>query len=320
VSPQASGDDAFFGGESGLLKKEFTFVVIPPKTSKVIRLKVPKHLLFGMMTLLAVFLVIGGVSVYRSLELKGEISAYERLKTDYLRQQISIKKVANQVEQFKGQIERLRELDYKLRLITDLEVERPGPSIYGIGGFIEGGDQDLVQKADLNGIDLLTLLNKDLARMEKIAKYQEESFNNLKAHLADKKDLIDRSPYRWPVRGFLSSTFGPRTDPFTGNQRVHLAIDIVAPKGSPIQAPADGIVTFSGVDPSLGNMLVIDHGYGVITRYGHNNANLVREGQRMKRGDTIGTVGSSGRSTGPHLHYEIRINDVAINPLKMIID
>jgi murein DD-endopeptidase MepM/ murein hydrolase activator NlpD len=67
-------------------------------------------------------------------------------------------------------------------------------------------------------------------------------------------------------------------------------------------------------------MLVLDHGYGVITRYGHNNANLVREGQRVKRGDTVATVGSTGRSTGPHLHYEVRINDVAINPLKIIIN
>lgn len=303
-----------------LLKREFTFVIIPPKTSQVLRFKISKHVLIGIVAALAIMVTVGGISIYRSVQLHGELTAYEQLRTEYLRQQISIQKVSNRVDSFKDQFKRLRELDYKLRLITDLQVERPGPSVYGIGGFIEGSDKDLLKQANLDGADLLAVLNKDLERLEKLASYQEESFNNLKAHLADKKDLIERSPYRWPVRGFLSSTFGPRLDPFTGTHRTHPAIDIVAPKGTPIKAPADGIVTYSGVDPSLGNMLVLDHGYGVITRYGHNKANLVREGERVKRGDTIATVGSSGRSTGPHLHYEIRFNDVAINPLKMIID
>lgn len=303
-----------------MLKKEFTFVVIPPKTSKVIRLKVPRLLLVGALVLIAAFAVLGVVSIYRWAALQGQLAAYEALKGDYLRQQVSIKKVANQVDQFKAEIDHLREMDYKLRLITDLEVDRPGPSTYGIGGFIDANDQGLLQQAEQNGMDLLAVLNKDLSRLEKMVRYQEESFNSLKAHLADKKDVIERTPYRWPVRGFLSSTYGPRSDPFTGTQRIHEAIDIVAPKGTPIKAPADGIVTYSGPDPSLGNMLVLDHGYGVITRYGHNNANLVREGQRVKRGDTIATVGTTGRSTGPHLHYELRVNDVAINPLKIIID
>jgi len=303
-----------------LLKKEFTFVVIPPRTSKVIRLKIPKPLMLAGMALVAVFVVVAVVSIYRAVTLQGELLAYERLKSEYLRQQVGIKKVSNEVDRFKGEMDHLRELDYKLRLITDLEVQRPGPSIYGIGGFSEASDKNLVKQANQSGMDLLAVLNKDLSRLDKMVKYQEESFNSLKAYLADKQDLIQRTPYRWPVRGFLSSTFGPRLDPFTGSQRMHEGIDIVAPKGTPVKAPADGIVTFSGVDPSLGNMIVLDHGYGVITRYGHLNASLVREGQRVKRGDTIAVVGTTGRSTGPHLHYEIRINDVAINPLKLLIN
>ena len=300
-------------------KKHFTFVLIPPRTAKVLRLKVGRNLFFAMVGLGLVIMVAGVFSILRSISLEAELAAYQELKTDYLEQQISLKKVSNKVNTFRGEIDRMRELDYKLRLITDLNMDRPGPSIYGIGGFMEGNDEELVKEANISGLNLVAVLNKDLARLEKMARYQEESFNNLKAHLADKRDLVERTPFRWPVRGFLSSTFGPRPDPFTGAQLYHEAIDIVAPKGTPIKAPADGIVTFSGYDPALGNMLVLDHGYGVITRYGHNNANLVREGQRIKRGDSIGTVGSTGRSTGPHLHYEIRLNDKAINPLTMII-
>lgn len=303
----------------GSLKDGFTLILIPQKTSKVLRLRISRNGLIAIAAGVAVFSVLGVFSIFRAAQLRVELASYNALRNDYLRQQIGIRRVANQVDQFKNQIDRMRELDYKLRLITDLEVDRPSSAQYGIGGGMDPRGDGL-KDADLAKLDLIALLDKDLARLEKMAQYQEESFNNLKAFLADQKDLIERSPYRWPVRGFLSSTFGPRVDPFTGQQRMHEAIDIVAPKGTPVKAPADGIVTFSGHDPTFGNMLVIDHGYGVITRYGHSDSILVREGQRVKRGDTISTVGTSGRSTGPHLHYEIRINDVAINPLNMIIN
>lgn len=310
----------FFWRRIGLFKKHFTFVIIPPKTSKVRRIKVPHVFLYGAVVIFLAFLVGGSISFYHTVQVRSELVAYQKLKADYLHQQISIKKVSNQVNKFKDEFDRLRELDFKLRLITDLEMKRPAPSMFGIGGFNDSTDRSLAEELTTNGLDLLGLLSKDLERLEKMARFQEESFNNLKSHLADKKDLIDRTPYRWPVRGFLTSTYGLRTHPLTGQQQMHLAIDIAALKGTPIRAPGDGIVTFAGENPSLGNMIVIDHGYGIITRYGHNNANLVRAGQKVKRGDVIATVGSTGRSTGPHLHYEIRFNDVAVNPLSIIID
>lgn len=303
-----------------MFKKDFTLVIIPPKTSKVRRIKVPRVILYGVVVLFLTFLVGGSLSFYHSVQVRGELVAYEKLKSDFLHQQISIKKVSNQVNKFKDDFDRLRELDFKLRLITDLEMKRPASSMFGIGGFNEDTDRSLAEELTTKGLDLLGLLSKDLERLEKMARFQEESFNNLKSHLADKKDLIDRTPYRWPVRGFLTSNYGPRTHPLTGQQQMHSALDIAALKGTPIRTPGDGIVTFAGENTSLGNMIVIDHGYGIITRYGHNNANLVRAGQKVKRGDVIATVGSTGRSTGPHLHYEIRINDVAINPLSIIID
>lgn len=298
----------------------FTFVVIPQKTSRVLRLNVP-HFAFAAGTVLVLFFFVFGLyGVYRSVVLQSELEELHALKDKYLRQQIEVRKISNNVSQFKNQMDRLRELDYKLRLITDLEVDRPSPSLYGIGGSLDINGNGLKNSVDLSRMDLITMLDKDLVRLKEMANYQEESFNNLKAFLVDRKDLLERSPYRWPVRGFVSSNYGPRLDPFTGLQRRHVGVDIVAPKGTPIKAPADGIVTYTTLDPTLGNMVVIDHGYGVITRYGHNDSNLVREGQRVKRGDTIALVGSSGKSTGPHLHYEIRINDVAVNPLNYILE
>ena len=303
-----------------LKKSGFTVVVIPQKASKVVRFGVSRLVaIIGGLALL-VFVAGGGYGLVQSVNLQSELEALTTLKNRYLRQQIELKKVSNAVTGVKDQINRLREMDYKLRLITDLEVERPTPSTFGIGGGVDMAGGGLEKNVDTSRMDLLTLLDKDLVRLKEMASYQEESFNNLKAFLVDQKDVLQRSPYRWPVRGFVSSKYGSRLDPFTGLEKHHQGVDIVAPKGTIIRAPADGIVTYTAVDPSFGNMLVMDHGYGVITRYGHNDSTIVREGMRVKRGDPIAVVGSTGRSTGPHLHYEIRINDIAVNPLNYILE
>lgn len=300
------------------LKDGFTIVIVPRRAAKVLRVHVSRNAMIGWGLVAAVVLLFSAVSIFRAIDLRLEMAGYSNLRNDYLRQQVTIKKVANEVGRFKDEMDRMRELDYKLRMITDLEVESPHPNQYGIGG--SDGATEPLKDADLAKLDTLGLLDKDLSRLDKMAQFQEESFNNLKAFLADRKDLIERTPYRWPVRGFITSSFGSRMDPFSGEPRSHEGMDIAAPKGTQVRAPADGIVTFTGWDTTFGNMLVIDHGYGVITRYGHNDTILVREGQRVKRGDPITTIGSTGRSTGPHLHYEIRINDVAINPANMIIN
>ncbi len=270
--------------------------------------------------LLTGLLVLGGYALVRSVELGNELEAYRDLESSHLAQRVALQKFTVQMDTLKGQLGRLRELDYKLRIITDLEVEKPSPTVYGIGGSLDSEEELSLENVDEGKLDLVTLLDKDLVRLQEMANYQEESFNNLRDYLSDRKDLIERTPHRWPTRGFVSSNFGPRVDPFTGLRRLHEGVDIVARRGTPVVAPAEGIVTYSGVDPTLGDMVVIDHGYGVITRYGHNDSVLVREGRRVKRGDPIATVGSSGKSTGPHLHYEIRINDLAVNPRNYMID
>ncbi len=303
-----------------MFKNGFTLVFIPQKTSKIWRFRIPNIVFILGISSAFLILSAGAFGVIEALRLQQEMEAFNNLKNQYLRQQITIKKVSNKVEKFKNQISRLRELDYKLRIITDLEVERPRPSLYGIGGSIDTRRGGLGNRDDLRQMDLLTLLDRDLARLKEIANYQEESFNNLKAFLIDQKDLIQRSPHRWPIRGFISSTYGPRVDPYTGLKRLHEGIDIVAPRGATVKSPADGLVTYTSQDPTLGNMLVIDHGYGVITRYGHNKTVLVREGQRVRRGDPITLVGSTGKSTGSHLHYEIRVNDIAVNPQNYILE
>jgi murein DD-endopeptidase MepM/ murein hydrolase activator NlpD len=126
------------------------------------------------------------------------------------------------------------------------------------------------------------------------------------------------APNLWPVEGQITGSFGERIDPFNGEGAFHSGVDISAGYGQPVIAPADGNVVFADFMGGYGRAIVIDHGHGISTRFGHLASFAVISGQRVHRGDTIGYVGLSGRSTGPHLHYEVRINDTPVNPHKYL--
>ena len=126
------------------------------------------------------------------------------------------------------------------------------------------------------------------------------------------------APNLWPVEGQVTGSFGERIDPFNGEGAFHSGVDIGSSYGHPIVAPADGVVTFTDQLGGYGKAIMIDHGNGISTRYGHLSGFAVTAGQTVHRGDVIGYVGASGRSTGPHLHYEVRINDTPVNPYKYL--
>lgn len=126
------------------------------------------------------------------------------------------------------------------------------------------------------------------------------------------------SPNLWPVDGPVTGSFGERIDPFNGEGAFHSGVDIGSNYGHPVIAPADGVVTFADFLGGYGKAIMVDHGHGICTRYGHLSGFAVAPGQEVHRGDVIGYVGLSGRSTGPHLHYEVRINDTPVNPYKYL--
>jgi murein DD-endopeptidase MepM/ murein hydrolase activator NlpD len=130
--------------------------------------------------------------------------------------------------------------------------------------------------------------------------------------------LASATPSIWPVAGYLSSAYGTRRDPFTGGSDFHSGLDISAPKGQPVQATADGTVLLASYQGNYGNLIEVDHGFGIATRYGHLSRYAVTKGQRVRRGDVIGYVGSTGRSTSPHLHYEVLVNGRLTNPLRLL--
>lgn len=147
----------------------------------------------------------------------------------------------------------------------------------------------------------------------------ESRLTAARSDVARRNALAAATPSIWPAHGWLSSTIGRRTDPFTGGADYHTGLDISAPAGSPVYATADGVVTKARREGAYGNLITIDHGFGLETRYGHLSRFEVKVGDTVKRGDVIGKVGSTGRATAPHLHYEVRVNGRLLNPLQLLL-
>lgn len=148
----------------------------------------------------------------------------------------------------------------------------------------------------------------------------EVRIHELDQYLLDKESFLRSTPTLMPAQGWITSYYGPRISPTSGYLRMHEGLDIGAVPGVPIRAPADGIITFSGVKPGFGNFVQIDHGYGLETIYAHAKSLVASKGQKIKRGDKLATVGSTGYSTGPHLHYEVRVNGTPVDPLYFILN
>lgn len=148
---------------------------------------------------------------------------------------------------------------------------------------------------------------------------REQGVLQLWDSLSERQSLLASTPSIKPTHGWYTSRFGYRADPYTNRPQMHAGIDMAAPPGTPVYAPADGVVSYVGYEAGYGKLVSIDHGYGVVTRFGHNSRVFVEQGQKVHRWDVISAVGNSGRSTGPHVHYEVRIHGIAVDPINYIL-
>ncbi|MCB9060901.1 MAG: M23 family metallopeptidase [Halobacteriovoraceae bacterium] len=171
------------------------------------------------------------------------------------------------------------------------------------------------------------LLAKDFAlfdfqfnELKSVFKDLEVQVHELDQFLLDRDSFLKSMPTLLPSNGWITSYYGPRKNPISGRLKMHEGLDVGAKTGTPIIAPADGIVTYSGRKPGFGNVVELDHGYGLETIYAHANSVKVKKGQRIQRGVIVATVGNTGYSTGPHLHYEVRVNGTTVDPLYFILD
>jgi murein DD-endopeptidase MepM/ murein hydrolase activator NlpD len=284
-----------------------------------------------------VFLQMGIMSHY--VVQTSQVSELSRLQTEIGETRGQTKTFFSSIEDMKQRMLVMQELNRKLQTMFGLEPDSvKGIEINGQGGeefpyasavYSEPRQSLHVSKMknqansirDSSQTSLLVKIEQGLVWLERKASREQKILDSLAATAGERVDRWASIPSIWPVKGHITSKFGPRISPFTGKKAFHSGLDIGSPRGREIRAPASGKVVAAAYHTRMGNFIRINHGYGVETTYGHLSKMLVRYGKRVKRGDVIGLVGSTGRfSTGPHLHYQVAVNDKAVNPMQYILD
>ena len=288
---------------------------------------------FGILcAMLTVGLLSVGYFSYDYHQLSQERDALQLLhssqKLEIKKQQIQIDAFAQKMEALQKRITELEELESKIRMQADMEAEKIAAEIFGIGGgeqaelqddFGIGGvatdDPDLDQEMKAAQDQRLSNLHQQASVVEAVIDLKTDNFRDLLQDLEKKAVKEAAIPSICPVDGGrVTSRFGYRRAPNSRRKEFHKGYDIGAPRGTPIKATADGIVAFVGRNRGYGKMITINHGNGYSTRYAHAKKLLKKRGTVVKKGDVIALVGNTGRSTGPHLHYEVRKNGVPVNP------
>lgn len=278
---------------------------------------------FGISFLIMLFAI--GCGVMNYIELHQKIHdkkimvrklALQTAKAFYQREQI--KKFAIELNDVKKKLIQLEQFKFNICIAANIDEFVTDGQLFGKGGsppedlnpslFLKKGHQRLIKD-----------MHHQAGQLNHASLVQRDDLESLLSMLEFKKKVLSHTPAIWPVKGRISSKFGFRESPFTGKREFHKGLDIANQKGSPIIAPANGTVTFVGRQGSLGNVVILDHGFGVATRYGHLDKIRCKKGESVRRSDIIGCVGNTGRSTGPHLHYEVHLNGVPVNPIKYLM-
>jgi murein DD-endopeptidase MepM/ murein hydrolase activator NlpD len=306
-------------------KDEFTIVVFPGALSSPKKFCFPKKFAkTGFIVTAVLFFAFLGSSVYfvqQYIQLQGNETELAKLRKESKIRKIQVEKFSHQVKNFETEMARLERFEKKLRVITALENSpKSVEKNWGVGGPYGLTSNSFNTSMGRGAASIVERLSNGLDHLDKQAKIQSISFQELDNFFKNQSSLLSSTPSIWPTRGWLTSKFGFRKSPFTGLREMHQGWDIAARSGSPVRATADGEVVVEGREYGYGNMIEINHGYGVVTRYGHNSKHLVKVGDRVKRGQVISLVGSTGRSTGPHLHYEVLLHDVPVTPQNYILE
>lgn len=290
-----------------MTRKHHTIIFVPHARARFRQFRVSSRLLIGVgagffLSLLVgtTFTVLWVKAVRKNREVSALVAENRDLRGRTAQLNAKLETIEKEIAEFE---ERTR----RLSIVAGLSaVHDPGTG--GVGGLTASPIEPFastefgLSEATRRG----SLLSSRLALVEK--------------KLSGQADLLALTPTLAPAVGVLTAGFGARTDPFTGQQEFHTGLDISTPTGNRIVAPADGTVVKVGWEKGYGRLIEIAHGFGVNTFYGHLEAARVSEGQRVRRGDLIGLVGSSGRSTGPHLHYEVHVGGKPVNPLDYVLN
>jgi murein DD-endopeptidase MepM/ murein hydrolase activator NlpD len=289
------------------LPKRFTILVIPEGSHRVRRFALKRSTLRWAAAVsaccLLLLLGLAGFALRASLDQH----EFDRLRAEARLHQQEMGQLAARLEALRKELVVMAQNDAKVRVMAKLAK----PKADGLGGV--GGPAVGEEPADS-----LATLQRQIDDLRREVDLQRVSQEELQGFLNDQRSLLGARPAGWPVKGWITSSFGVRRDPFDGRRRMHEGLDIATRTGTPVLATAAGIVREVGSDPGYGKLVVVDHGYGYTTLYAHNSQIKVKVGQRLKRGDLVALAGNTGRSSGPHVHYEVRFNGVPVNPHKYL--
>lgn len=326
----------------------YTVVIFRGSTAKPLRFSFPRKFVRKILILGAILIAADLLVISHYVVRTGEVWELSAFRAEALSARQQTAAFSTAVDDLKKRLTSMKEVNQRLRVMLGIETPKGGDQFNGRGGeetplpegstislinkpatgesdvqsSAVGGPNDLAgsQSREMGQQDLVAVVKEGIGWLAKEADAQEHSLQELSVAAEQKSSRWAATPSIWPVKGWVTSGFGPRVSPFTEKPAWHDGLDIGAAANAPVQAPAQGRVTSVGFDPKLGNVVKLDHGFGIETLYGHLAKALVKEGQRVKRGDVVGLVGSSGLATGPHLHYMVKVNGQTFDPTKYILD
>jgi murein DD-endopeptidase MepM/ murein hydrolase activator NlpD len=295
----------------------FTVMIIPRHKSAVTKLSLSTRLVRGLIigTVLAVLVTLYMIYDYASI--KRDKDELTRLRTETVEQSQQLQELASKIDEFADRLEEFNQFDKKLRILSDYQIARDKKMLLGIGGS-NNAKIKIKDLLDQDQVKLISGMRKSIGQLNEDADLREKSFVELLNFLREQKSLRAATPSVWPVKGWVTSEFGSRESPFSSGVEFHRGLDIATRMGKEVIASADGFVVEVGYRTEDGNVVKIDHGHGIVTSFCHLSKASVKQGSRVKRGDLIGYVGATGRSTGYHLHYAVSLNGVPINPRRYL--
>ena len=310
--------------------RTYTVLIVPEKSSQVRRLIVPHKLLVQIGLGLVVLVSLAGFMMVHYLFTVDQAAENRELKNDNVLLKAQVRRVQEEIARLDGTLQRIDQFATKVRTITQLNDEERNLAMGPLKADPERGTPEVLfapgERIDYDSEMMdsklaMRLVDTKLDEVESEALKQHSNLRELNEYFAEKETLLATTPSIRPTRSkLLTSTFGVRTDPYTNHRVMHKGLDFAADLGADVVAPADGYVIFVGNRGGYGKAVVLDHGYGVQTHYAHLSAYRVEVGQEVKRGQVIAAVGNTGRSTGTHLHYEVRFNGIPQDPEKYILD
>jgi peptidase M23-like protein len=304
--------------------QDFHIVIFPSATTRPRRFSINRRTVRVLLLATVVAVVLEALFLVQYVTRSGEIWELETLRTEAIQHRQQATALSSAMEDLRKQLSNMREVNVRLRVLLGLDPPKVPPSPLGLGGKEEsrmmlqsaggmGGEGELLS-------EVVAQLQQKMTWLKEEAVVQERYLHELTGIVGQRRMQWASTPSVWPVRGWVTSGFGLRVSPFTGQDMMHGGLDISAPLNTPVKAPAAGTVMAVGPEKSLGNVIVLSHGFGFKTLYAHLAKVRVKRGQLVKRGDIIAEVGNTGLSTGPHLHYEIEVHGAPVDPIRYIID